>query len=199
MIDAQSGARRPHQPSDCQGIVWAWLGASPAIGFGHSNAGEGEGSGAKGKGRPRWRWRSDSAAPVHLPQLSAEGQEHFLLTVTMTHSPLSPAAQASSSRQEEPSPASKAWGLAWTALGRCLGPYSVLPLAIRGSARTSSSMPACQVSVTAPLPPRAHPPPSSKTIIFPSHEVSCFSLHFFGFLFSQATQFQHTVRHQDCR
>lgn len=161
---------------------------------------KGKDSGAKGKGRPRWRWRSDSAAPVHLPQLSAEGQEHFLLTVTMTHSPLSPAAQASSSRQEEPSPASKAWGLAWTALGRCLGPYSVLPLAIRGSARTSSSMPACQVSVTAPLPPPpAHPPPSNKTIIFPSHEVSCFLLHFFGFLFSQATQFQHTVRHQDCR
>lgn len=159
---------------------------------------KGKDSGAKGKGRPRGRWRSDSAAPVHLPQISAEGQEHFLLTVTMTHSPLSHAAQASSSRQEEPSPASKAWGLAWTALGRCLGPYSVLPLAIRGSARTSSSMPACQVSVTAPLPPRAHPP-SNKTIIFPSHEVSCFSLHFFGFLFSQATQFQHTVRHQDCR
>lgn len=193
------GRVAPINPVTVRASFWA-LGASLAIGFGSSNAGEGEGLGRRGKRTTPLEMAVRLSSSTHLstcPQLPAERQEHFLLTDTMTHSTLSPAVQASSPRQEEPSPACKAWGLAWTAPGRCLGPYSFLAPGDSGSARTSSSMPVCQVSVTAPL--LSPPPPSNKTIIFPPHEVSCFSLHFFGFLFSQATQSQHTVRHQDCR
>lgn len=198
-IDAQSGARRPHQPSDCQGIVWAWLGVSPAIGFGHSNAGEGEGLGRKGKGTTSREMAvrlSSTCPPASAFRRRAgaffpHSHDDPLPSLACSAGELLAARRTKSSEQSLGPGLDRTRPLPWSLLRLAPGDSG-----LRQNLIIDASVPSFRHRTTSPPRP---PTPSNKTIIFPSHEVSCFSLHFFGFLFFQATQFQHTVRHQDCR
>lgn len=192
------GRVAPINPVIVRASFWA-LGASLAIGFGNSNAGEGEGLGRRGK-RTTPPGDGGQTKQQHLstcPQLPARKAGAFsphrhddpLHSLACSAGELLAARRTKSSVQSLGPGLDRTRPLPWSLLLSCPWRFG-----LRQNLIIDASVPSFRHRTTS-LPP----PPSNKTIIFPPHEVSCLSLLFFGFLFSQATQSQHTVRHQDCR